>query len=400
MRTATNHCGLAFAILATVAAIMTIALPCYAQAGNGKISCHVEGQVEDDTDCRMVLLLPDNGTDRWSKMDTIWVDNGRFAHNIYAQENVMMCAIPHADGCNDYSQRARFFVENGTVKIRFYADKETERAQVESDAPLNKEMNAVEKHIFETFDRMLLQERHRLEAEGFDDTPEYNKVEEGLRESRYRGEKYVFEYARRNVNLVGLHYLEELLYNDDRCKDITEKELLALFNDVYAPKFPDSSISKSIRSYIASREIRPGGHFIDFTAPDLDGNSHTLSEEIAGKIALIDLWASWCGPCRRNSKQMIPIYEAYRDRGFTIVGVARERDNDKAMRKAIESDGYPWLNLIELNNRANIFDSYGLRYSAGGTVLVNRDGTIIAVNPKPEEVEKLINSILGENAAK
>lgn len=381
-------------VILTIVAAMTMAVPsCRAQGTKDKIHCHIEGQVAGNTDCRMVLLLPDNGTDRWSKMDTIWVENRLFSHDIYAQDNVMMRAVPHANGYNDYSQRVRFFVEDGTVRIRFYADKETERAQVESDAPLNSEMIAVEKYVFETFQSRLLHELHRLEEAGLDGTPEYKKVEEDLHEGCLRGNRYVFEYARRNASFVGLHYLEDLLYNEERSKDITEDELLALFNEVYAPKFPDSSISTGIRSYIASRGIRPGGRFVDFTAPDLDGNSHTLSEEIAGKVALIDLWASWCGPCRSNSKQMIPIYEAYRDRGFTVVGVAREMNNDAAMRRAIEKDGYPWLNLVELDDRAHIFDLYGLRYSAGGTVLVGRDGTILAVNPKPEEVERILSGM-------
>ena len=65
-----------------------------------------------------------------------------------------------------------------------------------------------------------------------------------------------------------------------------------------------------------------------------------------GKVALIDLWASWCGPCRTTSKQLIPIYEKYKDRGFTVIGVAREQNSDIRMREAIRKDGYPWLNLI------------------------------------------------------
>ncbi len=47
-----------------------------------------------------------------------------------------------------------------------------------------------------------------------------------------------------------------------------------------------------------------------------------LSDIIKGKVAVIDLWASWCMPCRAKAKAMIPIYEKYKDRGFEIVGVA------------------------------------------------------------------------------
>jgi thiol-disulfide isomerase/thioredoxin len=137
-----------------------------------------------------------------------------------------------------------------------------------------------------------------------------------------------------------------------------------------------------------------GGRYIDFTAPALDGTPHTLSKEIAGKIALIDLWASWCGPCRRTSMSMIPIYEAYKDRGFTIVGVARE-NNSEDMKLAIEKDGYPWLNLLELKDENKIWEKYGVGNSGGRTVLVNSDGTILAVSPTAAEVEEILQKMLG-----
>lgn len=392
MKPRTDLKGRIIARLTAIAAITAMAQPCFAQSPNNPIRCHIEGMVADSTDCKMVLLVPANGTERWSKTYTIRVNDGQFCHEISTNENVVMHAIPCNDKEIDYSQTARFFVEDGTVTIRFYVDKETERPEVESGAPLNKELIALNKYIFDTFKRDHWMRLDRLEKTGPDTTEVYRNEEKELSEGRKKGERYALDYARNNINLVGMFYLEDLLYNEERCEDITEEELTTLFDNAYAPKFPDSSISTGIRSYIASRNIRPEGRFIDFTAPDLDGRDHTLSEEIAGKVALIDFRASWCGPCRRNSQAMIPIYEAFRERGFTIVGVARERNDDAAMRKAIEHDGYPWLNLIELNDKAHIFDLYGLRYSAGGTVLIDRNGTILAINPKPEEVREILEA--------
>ncbi|MEE0362703.1 MAG: TlpA disulfide reductase family protein, partial [Prevotella sp.] len=138
--------------------------------------------------------------------------------------------------------------------------------------------------------------------------------------------------------------------------------------------------------------VKVGGRYVNFTAPDLEGNYHKVSEEIKGKVALIDFWASWCGPCRRHSRSLIPVYEKYKDRGFTIVGVARERDAE-AMRKAIGRDKYPWLNLIELNDRIKLWNQYGIR-GGGGTFLVDRNGIILAVDPTAEEVEAILREVL------
>ena len=66
--------------------------------------------------------------------------------------------------------------------------------------------------------------------------------------------------------------------------------------------------------WVLSQGIKVGERFIDFTAPDANDEMHTLSEEIKGKIALIDLWASWGGPCRREAMSMKPLYESYKDK--------------------------------------------------------------------------------------
>ena len=137
-----------------------------------------------------------------------------------------------------------------------------------------------------------------------------------------------------------------------------------------------------------------GGRYFDFTAPDLSGTDHTLSAEIKGKVALIDLWGSWCGSCRWHSKALIPVYNKYRDRGFTIVGVAREFHDSRAMKKAIERDGYPWLNLLELDDRLGIWTKYGVGNAGGARFLVGSDGRILAINPDAAQVEAILENEL------
>lgn len=67
----------------------------------------------------------------------------------------------------------------------------------------------------------------------------------------------------------------------------------AIFHNVYEKQYPDHLYTKEITTAIAARDIKVGGKFIDFEAPDANGNMHKLSTLIAGKIAIIDLWASW-----------------------------------------------------------------------------------------------------------
>jgi hypothetical protein len=70
---------------------------------------------------------------------------------------------------------------------------------------------------------------------------------------------------------------------------------------------------------------------------------------------------------------MIPLYEAYKDKGFTVVGIAREQ-NKESMLNALERDNYPWINLLELNDKNGIWTKFGIGNAGGGEFLVDSKG--------------------------
>lgn len=83
-------------------------------------------------------------------------------------------------------------------------------------------------------------------------------------------------------------------------------------------------------------------------------------------------------------------------KGFEIIGVAREKSSTDAMVKAIKRDGYPWLNLVELDDANSIRKKYHAGNGGGKIVMVDKDGTILAVDPSADEVEKILIEKLGE----
>ena len=90
---------------------------------------------------------------------------------------------------------------------------------------------------------------------------------------------------------------------------------------------------------------------------------------------------------------MIPVYEKYKDQGFTVIAIARET-NREAMEKAIKQDGYPWPSLLELKDENQVWSKNGVPNSGGAMILVDRDGTILSTATDVEKLEPLIRKAL------
>lgn len=122
----------------------------------------------------------------------------------------------------------------------------------------------------------------------------------------------------------------------------------------------------------------------EFTLPDTAGVEVSLSD-FRGKYVLLDFWASWCPPCRRENPNVVKAYQEYKDKNFTIIGISL--DNNKAKwLKAIQDDHLTWTHVSDLKYwDSEIPALYGVR-GIPANVLLDPDGVIIAKNITGEEL--------------
>ncbi len=114
----------------------------------------------------------------------------------------------------------------------------------------------------------------------------------------------------------------------------------------------------------------------DFTLDTMDGDSITLSD-LRGKAVIINLWASWCGPCRAEMPAMQNVYEKYRDKGFTILAVnATSQDSLSAAEAFVEELGLTYPILLDRDGQVSKL--YNLR-ALPTTYFVAPDGSITEV---------------------
>jgi thiol-disulfide isomerase/thioredoxin len=158
-----------------------------------------------------------------------------------------------------------------------------------------------------------------------------------------------------------------------------------------AKAMPEHPYTSTVGQMLESHQaIKVGGEYIDFEVQDLDGNLVKVSSLMNDKYVLLDLWASWCGPCIKKSRTMVPLYEKYKDDNFTVVGVAREFKDQQDLLRALEREKFPWTNLVELDDRDAVWLKYNIPFSGGGVFLIDPAGKILAVNPDAEEVEDIL----------
>lgn len=283
-----------------------------------------------------------------------------------------------------------FFPENGDIHLTLHQTKDFDKNTI-SGGELNLILQNYYKEYNQQFKtKMSLLREQIKDFEDIGDTIgaetsgiELKKVYE---ESIQWNEKYMGD----NPSLVSYAFfimnLQRLNYADDEIKQKYAR---------LAEYFPEHPYTKLAGDKIYSLEsIVVGGRYIDFSAPDLEGNIISLSEFHNNQFVLIDFWASWCAPCIKTSRTFVPIYEKYKDKGFDILGIAREFKNSKAMTRTIKREKYAWLNLIELNDENEIWRKYNLLNSTGGTVLISPNGEIIEIDPTAEKILSILQKEL------
>ncbi|MBW3545870.1 MAG: TlpA family protein disulfide reductase, partial [Bacteroidetes bacterium] len=136
----------------------------------------------------------------------------------------------------------------------------------------------------------------------------------------------------------------------------------------------------------------------DIVLPNPQGETKKLSE-LRGNIVMIDFWAAWCGPCRRENPNVVRLYNKYHDKGFEIYGVSLDRSKDDWI-KAIEKDGLTWTQVSDLSYfNSEAAQTYGIT-SIPATVLLDKEGKIIARNLRGQALEDKLEEIFGNTSAK
>ena len=201
--------------------------------------------------------------------------------------------------------------------------------------------------------------------------------------------KNIEDFIRNEKATPATYFAVKYLFNKP------EPRLIMLASKKMGAELPDSKYTKSMQA--TAKQLGPlveGAMAPDIKLKTPAGDSLALSS-LRGKVVLIDFWASWCGPCRRENPNVKKIYEKYKDQGFEIYGVSLD-NNASRWNDAIAKDGLTWKHVSDLAGwQSSAAKLYGVR-SIPATFLLDKEGRIYKSGFRSHELEGLLQQLLTE----
>lgn len=215
--------------------------------------------------------------------------------------------------------------------------------------------------------------------------PVLQAVYKGLDDER---REYIIAFIKQNPSsLAGLVFIESLdMETEFPCYDLLDKGLFAAH--------PTNMFVKELHTRVeAERQVAVGNVAPEISLPDPGGQPLALSS-LKGKVVLIDFWASWCGPCRKENPNVVALYKKYKDHGFEIFGVSLDRDKEKWLQ-AIQDDGLVWKHVSDLQYwKSQAAKAYGVS-AIPATFLLDKEGKIIAKKLRGPALEEKMKELFG-----
>jgi peroxiredoxin len=340
----------------------------------------ISGNIEG-LESEQLFLMEREGRD-FLILDTLKVENGTFYY-----ERVMPQPKAYYIGTTAGKPFSDFFLEKGDISITGNSE---ELRDIQITGTINNDLYTAYKSKDNELNKRYYSLYSELKQAREDDNQQrVSELDEEMNTIDEEMTAQTKAFVRENSTQVVSPYLMwRTAYM------FTLEELIPVYKS-----YSESLKASEYAGYIKERidllsKVAVGERYIDFSMEDTRGNVVSLSE-MMGKVTLVDFWASWCSPCRKENPNVVKAWEKYHEKGLEIVGVSFDRDHEQWL-KAIADDNLTWHHVSDLSYWDNAAGKmYGIR-SIPSNFLMDENGVILAWNLREEALQEKLAELFAE----
>lgn len=336
---------------------------------------HISGTTEGATDGEKLYLTTD--MEHGIPCDSVIIHNGKFELSGEA-DSVRFCMLY---SINHEELSASFFLEPGRIQVKMSIDPTAGRV---GGTVINDEWQRLNDSVMAVARDINRLAEHVYEHD--DPTNEEQRAMEQMEQLNHRFGTVVIGFIERNIHNE-LGYFLLTFYPRDILPNSERRRLIKLLPDDMRQR----PLIKQIETAIgASANSEEGAIIEDFTLLNLAGTPVSVMSEVKkNKITILDFWASWCGPCRRQMPRLKDIYNRYHDCGLGIIGISVDDDAEE-WKQAVEKLSLPWLQLSDLKgDNSEMGISFGF-HNIPFIIVLDQHGKILRRGLRGHAIEDFI----------
>jgi peroxiredoxin len=240
-----------------------------------------------------------------------------------------------------------------------------------------------------------------MEAQQKKDNVTIESLKNGYVKIQKEVDDYMNQYPDENPNSYISLLLVERLFNSPDFKYEKVKKTFENLNEELRNTTKGKTISEKLKSIeknmknpavaekLNSIKLAP-----DFSAKSPNGSTISLKESL-GKVTVIDFWASWCGPCRKENPNVVALYNEFHSKGLNIIGVSLDDDATK-WKDAIAKDKLTWNHVSNLKGFEDPIATLYDVQQIPTTFVLDSKGNIVAKDLRGDELKVKVQELLGQ----
>lgn len=350
-----------------------MALMCACQPSQKSQMYTVTGELDDSTHHGKKIYVM--RYDDQKMIDSTFIEGNKFVFKGQV-DTASLCLINV-----DRSASAVIVLEGGDIVANF------KKTVQPSGTPQNEALSQIAKEeeaVYTDMDQKL----NEIKEKFANDKEAYAEARKQYMETFKAGmaQKATEFYAIHNDDAVGYYLLFSVYMN---YIENDEKEAIM---STFGPWLKSRKmVTETMMRLQAVKNTAEGKPFVDIKGKDAEGNPAALSDYVGkGNYVLLDMWASWCGPCKGEIPNLLKLHNQYKDKGLTVLGLF-VWDEDENLKKAMKEEGIVWPQIIDTDKGAqNLYGVDGIPH----IILFAPDGTILKRHLRGQAMIEAVDEVM------